>query len=45
MFPCAMDSTKQITTLSPNKWITFRKIPLPDQSFQRRILFILYSIE
>lgn len=29
-----MDSTKQITTLSANKWITFRKVSQPDQTFQ-----------
>jgi len=34
-----MDSTKQLTTLSGNKWITFRKVLQPDQSFQSRIVF------
>jgi hypothetical protein len=29
-----MDSTKQIATLSANKWITFRKVSQPDQTFQ-----------
>ncbi|CAF2156365.1 unnamed protein product, partial [Rotaria magnacalcarata] len=34
LFPSSMDSTKQITTLTENKWITFRKIVQPDHSFQ-----------
>ncbi|CAF4704210.1 unnamed protein product, partial [Rotaria socialis] len=34
LFPSSMDSTKKITTLTENKWITFRKIVQPDHSFQ-----------
>ncbi len=34
-----MDSTKQVSTLSPNKWITFRKVTQPDQTFQSKFLF------
>ena len=36
IFPSAMDSTKQVTTLSPNKWLTFRKVSQLEQSFQSR---------
>lgn len=39
-----MDSTKQITTLSSNKWMTFRKISQPDQTFQsRNYLFFFWN--
>ncbi|CAF3692677.1 unnamed protein product [Rotaria sordida] len=34
LFPSAMDSTKHITTLNEHKWVTFRKVSQPDQSFQ-----------
>lgn len=29
-----MDASKQITTLSPGKWVTFRKTAQSDQAFQ-----------
>ena len=38
MFPSAMDSTKQVTTLAANKWVTFRKVSQPDQAFQSRMI-------
>ncbi|CAF4181530.1 unnamed protein product [Rotaria sp. Silwood2] len=34
LYPRTMDSTKQITTLSENKWFTFRTVSQPDHSFQ-----------
>ena len=37
LFPSMMDSTKQVVTLSANKWISFRKVPKGDGSFQSRI--------
>lgn len=32
-----MDGTKQVTALSGNKWITFRKVTQPDQTFQGNV--------
>ncbi|CAF0877364.1 unnamed protein product [Adineta ricciae] len=34
LFPVAMDSTKKVSTFNANRWITFRKVTEPDQSFQ-----------
>ena len=39
-----MDSTKQVETLNPNKWITFRKVIQPEQTFQSKFLFVLIQI-
>lgn len=31
-----MDSTKQVVTLTGDKWVTFRKVTQPDQTFQSK---------
>ncbi len=38
-----MDSTKQISTVSLGKWVTFRKLSQSDQSFQSMIFFLFIS--
>ncbi|CAF0817027.1 unnamed protein product [Adineta steineri] len=34
LYPCAMDASKQLSTLSLGKWVTFRRIGQADQTFQ-----------
>lgn len=41
LYPSSMDSTKHITTLNENRWVTFRKVSQPDQSFQGKNFFFI----
>ena len=39
IYPSMMDASKQLGTLSPGKWLTFRKTSQSDQAFQSKIGF------
>jgi len=36
-----MDASKQVSTVSLGKWVTFRKVSQSDQSFQSMFYFII----
>jgi hypothetical protein len=39
-----MDASKQLSTLSLGKWVTFRKTTQTDSLFQSMILIIIWEI-
>lgn len=45
VFPNAMDASKQISTISLGKWVTFRKLALTNEAYQSKIEFFLATDE